>query len=111
MALRPFPLLNAVVKDNGCVTTMATSPGARIRYQIDCDSELYKQVYKQRTATERVDSQATALGLERPKLRNGQAIANENTLIYVLINLRALHRVRKHKAGQASSGNTSTTEI
>ena len=35
---------------------------------------------------------------ERPKLRNGQAITNQNTLTYVLINLRALHRVRAHKA-------------
>jgi hypothetical protein len=38
-----------------------------------------------------------ALGIERPKLRNGKAIANQNTLIYVLINLRALHRVRRRK--------------
>ena len=61
----------------------------------------YKQVYKQRTATERINSQAIALGIERPRLRNGQAIANQNTLIYVLINLRALHRVRRKKATQA----------
>jgi hypothetical protein len=82
----------------GCITTMPTSVGARIRYQLDRDSEAYKQVYKQRTATERVNSQAVALGIERPKLRNGKAIANQNTLIYVLINLRALHRVRRTKA-------------
>jgi hypothetical protein len=95
---------------NGCVTTMATSPGARIRYQIDRDSELYKQVYKQRTASERVNSQATELGIERPKLRNGRAIANENTLIYILINLRGLHRVRQHKAGRVTSGEASAPE-
>ena len=59
---------------------------------------VYKQVYKQRTATERINSQAVALGIERPRLRNGQAIANQNTLIYVLINLRALHRARQKKA-------------
>jgi hypothetical protein len=40
----------------------------------------------------------TDLGIERPKLRNGQAIANLNTLIYVLINLRALQRIRQRKA-------------
>ena len=78
----------------GCVTTLATSIGARLRHQIDRTSELYKTVYKQRTATERINSQAVALGIERPKLRNQQAITNQNTLIYVLINLRALHRVR-----------------
>jgi hypothetical protein len=79
----------------GCTTTMATSIGARLRYQIDRESETYKQIYRQRTATERVNSQAVALGIERPRLRNGAAITNQNTLIYVLINLRALRRVRE----------------
>ena len=85
----------------GCKTTLATSIGARIRHQLDRDGEAYKLVYKQRTATERVNSQAVALGIERPKLRNGTAIANQNTLIYVLLNLRALHRVRQHKKQQS----------
>jgi hypothetical protein len=31
-------------------------------------------------------------------LRNQEAIANQNTLIYVLINLRALQRVGRRKA-------------
>jgi hypothetical protein len=81
----------------GCITTLATSVGARIRYQINRDGEIYKEIYNQRTATERINSQAKELGIERPRLRNGQAIANQNTLIYVLINLRALHRVRRKK--------------
>jgi hypothetical protein len=81
----------------GCVTTLATSIGARIRHQLDRDSAVYKDIYKQRTATERINSQAKELGIERPRLRNGQAITNQNTLIYVLINLRALHRVRQKK--------------
>ncbi len=81
----------------GCATTLPTSIGARIRYQLDRESKAYKRVYCQRTATERINSQAVALGIERPRLRNGQAIANQNTLIYVLINLRALQRVRLRK--------------
>jgi hypothetical protein len=81
----------------GCVTTLATSVGARIRHQLDRESQIYKDVYKQRTATERINAQAKELGIERPRLRNGQAIANQNTLIYVLINLRAFHRVRRKK--------------
>ena len=76
---------------------MATSVGARIRYQLDRDSAIFKGISKQRTATERINSQAVELGIERPKIRNRQAIANQNTLIYVLINLRALHRVRQKK--------------
>jgi hypothetical protein len=78
----------------GCRLTMGTSPGARIRYQLDRKSDAYKKLYRQRSATERINSQATELGIERPKLRNQRAIANQNTLIYVLINLRAVHRLR-----------------
>jgi hypothetical protein len=70
-------------------------------HQLDRESEIYKSIYKQRTATERINSQAVALGIERPKLRNGKAIANQNTLTYVLINLRALHRVRRRKYNTA----------
>jgi len=87
----------------GCVTTLATSVGARIRHQLDRESAIYKHVYKQRTATERINSQAKELGIERPRLRNGQAITNQNTLIYVLINLRALQRVRRKKAARDSA--------
>jgi hypothetical protein len=79
----------------GCLLTMATAEGARIRYQLDRDSQAYQELYNQRTATERVNSQAVELGIERPKLRRGSAIANFNTLHYVLINLRALHRLRQ----------------
>jgi hypothetical protein len=82
----------------GCLVTMPTSTGARLRYTLDRDSQEFKDIYKQRTATERINSLAVDLDIERPKLRNGQAIANQNTLIYVLINLRALQRIRARKA-------------
>jgi len=97
------PVAHKNWEKGGCVTTMATSKGARLRYQLDRDSDDYKELYKQRTATERVNSQAKELGIERPKLRNQQAITNQNTLIYVIINLRALQRVRKQKAELAQS--------
>ncbi|MCB9421367.1 MAG: transposase [Ardenticatenaceae bacterium] len=79
--------------DGGCKLVMATAPGARIRYQLDRESDRYQAVYQQRTAVERIFSQAVALGIERPKLRNQLAIANQNTLIYILINLRAMQRL------------------
>lgn len=79
--------------DGGCKLVMPTAIGARIRYQLDRESEQYKTVFKQRTAVERIFSQAVALGIERPKLRNQQAIANQNTLTYILINLRAMQRI------------------
>jgi hypothetical protein len=81
----------------GCLVTMATSKGARIRYQLDRKSLAYKRVYNQRTATERINSLAVELGIERPKLRNRRSITNQNTLIYILLNLRAIQRIRAKK--------------
>jgi hypothetical protein len=81
----------------GCTAMMPTCVGARIRYQLDRDGAAYKAIYQQRTADERINSQAVELGIERPKLRRHSAIVNQNTLIYVLINLRALQRIRAHK--------------
>lgn len=78
----------------GCQTTLATSAGARIRHQLDRKSEAFRRIYRQRTAVERIFSQALTLGIERPKLRNFHSIANQNTLIYILINLRALARLK-----------------
>ena len=98
----PSPVGDPRWSKGGCTTTLATSIGARIRHQLDRDSQAYKELYKQRTATERINAQATDLGIERPKLRNGAAIANLNTLIYALINLRALQRVRTHKRDTSS---------
>lgn len=77
----------------GCATSLADTPGARIRHQLDRQSDTYHLVYNQRTASERIFSLAIDLGIERPKLRNQAAIANLNTLTYLLINLRAMRRV------------------
>jgi hypothetical protein len=93
----PCPIDDLHWAKGGCSTSLATSIGARMRHELDRDSPTYKQLYRQRTATERINALATDLGIERPKLRNGAAIANLNTLIYVLLNLRALQRVRARK--------------
>lgn len=81
----------------GCTADMPTSIGARLRYTLDREGDAYLAAYRQRTATERVNSQAVALGIERPHWRNGQAIANQNTLIYTLINLRFLQRLHNRQ--------------
>jgi hypothetical protein len=86
----------------GCTAMMPTNVGARLRYTLDQESEAYKDAYRQRTATERINSQAVALGIERPHLRNRQAIANRNALIYTLINLRFLRRIRARLAAAAN---------
>jgi len=83
----------------GCTTTIASNPGSRIRHTLDRESPEYKQLYALRTMVERVNSQAEAVGMLRPKLRRCRAMVNQNTLTYVLINLRALQRLR-HAAAE-----------
>jgi hypothetical protein len=50
--------------------------------------------HHKRTMVERINAQAEALDIAHPKLRSGKAIAIRNTLMYVLIDLRALNRIR-----------------
>jgi hypothetical protein len=95
----------------GCTAMMPTCAGARIRYQLDRQSDAYKAVFKQRTADERSNSQAVDLGIERPRLRRQSAIVNQDTLIYVLINLRALQRIQAHKAELAHQAPPATQEV
>jgi hypothetical protein len=90
---QPCPVHHPQWRKGGCTALMPTSIGARLRYTLDRDSRDYKRRYDQRSAIERINSQAVALGIERPHWRNGQAIANQNTLIYTLINLRFLQRL------------------
>lgn len=78
--------------DGGCKSVIPTCSGARIRYQLDRESAKFKETYDQRTAVERIFSQAVALEIERPKLRNHTSISNHNTLIYILINARTIQR-------------------
>jgi hypothetical protein len=82
-------------RKGGCTVSMPLSIGARLRYSLDRQSQAYKEIYNQRSATERINSQAVSLGIERPHFRNGNAITNMNTLTYALIHLRLLQRVRR----------------
>lgn len=91
------PIAHKTWPKGGCLTTLPTSIGTRIRAQLDRKGVDFQRIYRQRTATERIFSQAVEAGMERPKLRNYRSIANQNTLIYILINLYALDRVLHHK--------------
>lgn len=51
-----------------------------MRVMLDRSAPLYHSVSTQRTACERINSQAKALGIERPKVRNGRSVANLHTL-------------------------------
>ena len=88
------PIHHKRARKGGCTVTLPTSMGARLRYSLNRQSQAYQEVYAQRSATERINSQAVSLGIERPHFRNGNAISNFNTLTYALINLRLLQRIR-----------------
>src|SRR5207248_4196671 len=80
------------VKGKGCVKDPNWEQGGLMRALLDRTSPLYHVVYTQRTACERINSQAQALGIERPKVRNIHSVRNLNTLTYIIINARALQK-------------------
>lgn len=81
-------------KGVGCVKYINITAGGKLRIALDRHAEEYKHIYRQRTAAERINSQAKALGIERPQVRNSASVHNLNTLTYVVINARALERAR-----------------
>lgn len=80
-------------KGCGCVKDVNWELGGQMRVTLDRDGALYHAISNQRTSCERINSQAQALGIERPKVRNGRSVAHLNTLTYLVINARALERV------------------
>jgi len=81
-------------KGPGCVKYINIEAGGLARVLLDRDAAPYKGVYRQRICVERINSQAKALGSERPKVRNGHSVRTLNTLTYIAINVHALQRVR-----------------
>ena len=83
---------------SGCRKVVNLEPGGQLRLSLDRQAESYRTIYRQRTAAERINSQATALGIERPKVRRLAAVTRLNTLTYIIINLRAIQRLRTRQA-------------
>ncbi len=86
-------------KGYGCVKDPNWEKGGRMRVLLDRESPLYHAVYNQRTACERINSQAQALGIERPKVRNGRSVRNLNTLTYLILNVRVLQKAQSINTG------------
>jgi len=86
-------------KGKGCVKDPNWEKGGLMRALLDRSSPLYHVIYNQRTACERINSQAQALGIERPKVRNIHSVRNLNTLIYLVINVRALAKAKSINKG------------
>jgi len=86
-------------KGKGCMKDINDEAGGRARLLMDRTSPLFKAVYTQRTSCERINSQAKELGIERPRVHNMRSVANLNTLIYLVINVRALQRAKSINRG------------
>jgi len=89
-------------KGTGCKKDPNWELGGLQRVTLDREGPLYHAIYTQRTCCERINSQAKELGIEHPKVHNGRSVANLNTLIYLVINVRALQRARSINAGLLS---------
>ncbi len=89
------------VKGPGCVKYINIEVGGQMRVRLDREAAEYKALYRQRTAAERINSQAKAYGIERPMVRNGCSVGNLNTLTYIVINVQALQRARSVNARHA----------
>lgn len=89
-------------KGPGCLKDPNWELGGLQRVLLDRDGPLYHAVYTQRTCCERINSQAKELGIEHPKVHNGRSVANLNTVIYLVINVRALQRAKSINAALLS---------
>jgi hypothetical protein len=87
-----------LLKGCGCVKDVNHELGGQMRVTLDRTSPLYKAIYRQRTSCERINSQAKELGIERPKVRKTRSVHNLNTLTYLVINTKAIHRVTSMNA-------------
>jgi len=85
-------------KDKGCVKDINVEQGGQMRVTLDRAAPLYQGIYRQRTSCERINSQAKELGIERPKVRNARSVHTLNTLIYIIINAKAIQRVKSLNA-------------
>jgi hypothetical protein len=74
------------LKQKGCVKDPNWERGGLMRVLLDREGPLYKSIYRQRTSTERGNSQSKAAGLARPKVRNIHSVRTLNTLTYLVIN-------------------------
>jgi hypothetical protein len=90
-------------KGKGCVKHANRERGGLQRVLLGRSCPLYKSIYAQRTACERINSQAKELGIEHPRVRNRRSVANLNTLIYLVINVRAQDRAKFINAGLLST--------
>jgi hypothetical protein len=90
-------------KGKGCVKDVNWELGGRKpRDPRSSWAALPGHLHPAHRARERINSQAKELGIEHPKVHNARSVANLNTLIYLVINVRALQRAKSINAGLLS---------
>jgi hypothetical protein len=82
------------LKGKGCVKDVNWERGGIQRVTLDREGPLFHALYNERTGCERVNARAKELGIERPRVRNGRSVANLNTLIYVIVNVRVVEKAK-----------------
>ena len=85
----------------GCTRVINLAAGGQMRITLERTSPTFQELYDQRTSAERINSQAQALGIERPKVRRLRSVRHLNTLTYLVINMRALQRARAINSREA----------
>jgi hypothetical protein len=90
---------NPLFLKKGCHKDPNWEAGGIMRVTLNRSGPHYKTIYRQRTSAERINSQAKALGIENPKVRNIHSVRNLNTLTYLIINVRALQRATSINEG------------
>jgi hypothetical protein len=96
-------------KGPGCIKAVNIEAGGRMRAELDRQSAAYRDLYRQRTAAERINSQTTEVGIERPGVRRLAAVRRLTTLTYIVINTRALHRIRSRSRSRTTAAHPSPT--
>ena len=86
-------------KGKGCVKDVNWELGGIQRVTLNRDAPLFHALYNQRTGCERVNARAKELGIERPRVRNSHSVANLNTLMYVIVNVRVLEKAQSINQG------------
>lgn len=92
--------------EEGCTRIVNLAPGGLMRVNLDRTTAEYAAIYRQRTSAERINSQATAWGIERPMVRNQDSVRHLNTLTYITINARTLQRIHARNAAEAGGSQT-----
>jgi len=78
----------------GCTKTINLDDPEQLRFALNRNSKAFKQIFKERTTVERLFAHANQAAFEHPKVRDGHAVTQLNSLTYTLIKLKAILKVR-----------------